>query len=207
LDPTIRLCGLEVADNEVDLTPTQHLEQYIDAVRNDGNPELWSGLYEACDRRRHEHLGGIDPRADPQFVATVSLQEFHLAFEVAHLRQHQAGSREEHAPGIGRVDPVAAATEEDRAESTLKLLDAARERGLRDPERLRGPLEVAMLGKRDRVSVVAEFKIHGRSSCTKRIEMTTWMHWTHHSLGNTFRAPLQALVSLGLSARQVVSIV
>ena len=115
LDPAIRLRGLQVADHEIDLAPTQHLEQHVDAVRDDGHLHRPRGPRKARHCRRHEHLGGIDARPNPEFVGAVTLQEFHLALEVADLGEHHAGSREEHPPSVGRVDPIAAAPEEDAA--------------------------------------------------------------------------------------------
>ena len=58
---------------------------------------------------------------------------------------------QQHRPGLGQRDGAAGAFQQRRPEPPFELADRPRQRGLRDPEPLRGPPEVQLLGDGDEV--------------------------------------------------------
>lgn len=65
--------------------------------------------------------------------------------------QRRPGLSQEHPPGIGQGDRTAGAFQQRRPKAPFELADRPRQRGLRDPEPLRGPSEMQLLGDGDEV--------------------------------------------------------
>lgn len=64
---------------------------------------------------------------------------------------------------VGGADATAAAVEQLDADDPLQLLDLLRQRRLRDVQLFGGAREVAVLGHRDQIAEVTQFRTHERS--------------------------------------------
>ena len=82
-------------------------------------------------------------------------------------------STQQHRPGLGQRDGAAGAVQQRHAEPPFELPDRPRQRRLRDPEPLRGPPEVQLLGDGDEVPQLPRLHATTTLSHTRGVSLPT----------------------------------
>ncbi len=158
--------GAGLPDEELDLARAQPAQQFVPVAHRYAHDDPRVGGDEPRERIGEHGLGRIRSGADVHVAAVQAPLARQVAVEVLGELHDLADPGDQHAPTVGELDAARGADEQAAAHVALHRLDAARERGLAEPENRRRARETAMVGEGDHVTHAADFERHASHSTT-----------------------------------------